>query len=136
MKIIENSRLLAMLLIVFFLTTPSAHAAGMKMLELQIKGDPGGKFSGDCRLIDRFGSEKRHRIKGQVPAQFFLPAEAVRCSFQKTDARKKLIASILKDGIVQVEQVSTFPFRWVSLVSDGPWGEARGLASASRPLWQ
>jgi len=107
-----------------------------EMLVLEVTGVDGARFDGDCRLLSRFGSEKRHRLKGQVPSKFWLPAEAARCSFDLKNVRGKVFATLSRNGTVQIRQASQYPLPWISLTSSGPWGEARGVASASRPLWQ
>lgn len=107
-------------------------AAGLDgMIELSVSGDPGQKFSGDCYLFQKSGKEKRHRIQGQVPTKFWLPAIAVRCHLQKNNANGKMVLTVKHDGKFEFSQPSRFPFKWVFVASRGPWGQAQGHYSAS-----
>lgn len=111
-------------------------APAQTMIELEVTGPPGAAFDGDCRLTARFGAEKRHRLKGKVPAKYWLPASAARCSFYLKDMRGNIVASLSHQGKVQVRTSSQLPLRWISIASTGPWGPAKGIATSSRPLWQ
>ncbi|MCF8466305.1 MAG: hypothetical protein K9G33_02795 [Sneathiella sp.] len=108
----------------------------MPMIVLEVTGDPEVDFSGDCWLYTKFGPEKRYRINGTVPAKYWLPAISARCSLEKAKIVSRLAAKIIRNDIVELQQVSPPPLRWLAVSSTGPWGEARGMSSASRPLWQ
>ncbi len=118
------------------LLNPGQTAHADSMMELSVTGPAGAAFEGDCRLTSRFGTEKRHRVQGRAPAKFWLPAQAARCSFYLKDARGNIVASLSNGGAVQIRTSSQLPLRWISIASIGPWGPAKGVASASRPLWQ
>lgn len=112
-------------------------AGGGPMLELEILGDAGVGFSGDCRLTLGNQPERRYRLHGTAPAKYWLPGDAARCSFSKTTGpMRQLTARIVRDGRIEMHQASPPPFRWLSISSTGPWGEPQGIASAARPLWQ
>jgi len=103
------------------------------MIELSVTGDVGQNFIGDCYLLSKAGTEKRHRIKGQVPIKFWLPAQAARCHIQKSSAKGKMSASIIRNKTNEYTQLSKYPFRWLMISSAGPWGTARGGVLAARP---
>lgn len=106
------------------------------MIELEIAGDPGLSFSGDCSITIGKLPEKRYRIQGEAPAKYWLPGDAIRCSLAKTGISGRLIARISRHGVVEIQQATIPPLRWVGIASSGPWGKAKGTASAARPLWQ
>jgi hypothetical protein len=112
----------------------SAHA--QELVTLEISGDAGAGFSGDCRVISIGKPEKRYRIQGKVPAKYWIPGSAIRCSLQKANPTRRLMAQISRGNTVELQTVSAAPMRWLSLMSAGPWGAAKGIASAARPLWQ
>ncbi|MCR9213267.1 MAG: hypothetical protein NXI13_06080 [Proteobacteria bacterium] len=120
----------------FLFMSQGKDARAQNMMELEVSGPPGAAFEGDCRLTSRFGTEKRHRLKGKAPAKFWLPAQAARCSFYLKDARGNIAASFSNGGKMQIRTTSQLPLRWLSIASVGPWGNAKGAATASRPLWQ
>ena len=113
-----------------------ASAVKQNLIELEITGDPGAAFAGDCRILTAGKLEKRYRIQGKTPAKYWLPAEAIRCSFEKSSLNLRLIGRISRGGVVELRQESPPPMRWLSMISIGPWGAAKGAASAARPLWQ
>lgn len=115
---------------------PPASAMKQNLIALEITGDPGATFAGDCRVLTAGMPEKRYRIQGKVPAKYWLPGEAIRCSFEKSNLNRRLIGQITRGGSVEIRQESLAPMRWLSVTSVGPWGAAKGSASAARPLWQ
>ncbi|MEX1034987.1 MAG: hypothetical protein WDZ54_03465 [Sneathiella sp.] len=110
-------------------------AADMGMIQLEVTGDPGAAFSGDCRIVSGHKPVKRYRIQGKVPAKYWLPGNAVRCSLEKSSLSSRLRARIIRDEVLEIEQTSVSPFRWLTVTSSGPWGAAKGSATAARPLW-
>ncbi|MZR29057.1 hypothetical protein [Sneathiella litorea] len=106
------------------------------MLQLEFVGDPGVSFSGDCRISSGKMPEKRYRIQGKTPAKYWLPGDAVRCSLEKSSLASRLIAKITRNNVIEFQQASMPPLRWLTISSSGPWGAAKGNASAARPLWQ
>ncbi len=112
-------------------------AAGKQgLITLEVTGDPGATFTGDCRILSAGKPEKRYRVQGKAPAKYWLPGEAVRCSLEKSNLTRRLRAQVARDGVVELRIVSPAPMRWLSVTSTGPWGAAKGTASAARPLWQ
>ncbi|TNE34459.1 MAG: hypothetical protein EP348_10880 [Alphaproteobacteria bacterium] len=106
------------------------------MIILEVKGDRGAEFSGDCSLQRGRGPEKRYRISGRVPAKYWLPAGVVRCSLEKANLNSRLLAILSKDGEVLLRQKGAPPLRWISVFSGSDKAKARGAASGARPLWQ
>ncbi|WP_373084156.1 hypothetical protein [Sneathiella sp.] len=115
---------------------PLARANETKMIVLEISGDPGAKFSGDCHLSSRLGVEKRYRIAGETPAKYWLPADVIRCSLAKQNIQNRLVARILRNDNVEIVQTGPPPLKWLSISSSSGGRAPKGLASASRPLWQ
>ncbi|WP_293948431.1 hypothetical protein [Sneathiella sp.] len=129
--------LISLIFLLSLSESPTARAGDAAMIELEILGDPGVGFAGDCRLTTGKLPEKRYRINGTAPAKYWLPGDAARCSFAKNaGSMGRLVARLTRRGVIEVEQTSPPPFRWLTLSSTGPWGDAQGLASAARPLWQ
>ena len=120
----------------FLLVSGTGHASNMELIQLEVGGDPGAAFSGDCRIVSGKMPVKRYRIQGKVPAKYWLPGEAVSCSLQKSKLAERLEAKITRGNVIEVQQVSMPPLRWIVITSSGPWGNAKGTASAARPLWQ
>ena len=114
----------------------SSSVAAQELISLEITGDPGSTFRGDCRIASAGKPEKRYRIQGKVPAKYWIPGAAIRCSLEKSNLTSRLTAQVLRGDMVEVQTVSPPPMRWLSVTSSGPWGAAKGVASASRPLWQ
>ncbi|MDF2367447.1 hypothetical protein [Sneathiella sp.] len=114
----------------------SVAAGKQALITLEISGDPGAAFAGDCRISFAGKPEKQYRIQGKVPAKYWLPGAAVRCSLEKSNLSHRLNAQVTRGGTVELRIVSPAPMRWLSVMSTGPWGEAKGVASAARPLWQ
>ncbi|WP_293959306.1 hypothetical protein [Sneathiella sp.] len=106
------------------------------MIQLEVNGDFGAAFSGDCRIVSGKMPVKRYRIEGKVPATYWLPGDAVSCSLQKSKMAERLEAKITRGNVVEVQQISMPPLRWILVTSSGPWGSAKGTSSAARPLWQ
>lgn len=124
-------------LLIFLASAAPLRAGGSAMIELEILGDAGVGFAGDCRLSSGKLPERRYRLNGTAPAKYWLPGDAVRCSFSKTTGPMRgLTARITREGRIEMEQASPPPFRWLTITSTGPWGEPQGVASAARPLWQ
>ncbi|MEH6404018.1 MAG: hypothetical protein V7750_11635 [Sneathiella sp.] len=133
---VKNRPLLLMFaaLGIYLLNVSLAQSTELKdMIELSVTGDAGQSFIGDCYLVSETGTEKRHRIKGQVPIKFWLPARAARCHMEKNSAKGKMITTITRNGLKEFIQRSRYPFRWVSISSAGPWGRAMGQVSAAYP---
>lgn len=111
-------------------------AGKQDLITLEVSGDRGAAFAGDCRILITGKPEKRYRIKGKVPAKYWLPGAAIRCSLEKSNLSIRLSAQVTRGSTVEVQFVSPAPMRWLSVTSTGPWGDAKGIASAARPLWQ
>ncbi|WP_340150959.1 hypothetical protein [uncultured Sneathiella sp.] len=118
------------------LVTGTSDASQMDLIQLDVGGDPGAAFSGDCRIVSGKLPVKRYRIQGRVPAKYWLPGDAVSCSLQKSKMAERLEAKITRGNLIEVQQVSMPPLRWILITSSGPWGNAKGASSAARPLWQ
>ena len=125
-----------LILVSMLLPGQPVRAKDVAMIVMEVNGDPDAGFAGDCRLATGNGPEKRYRIHGRVPAKYWLPAAAIRCSLEKANIANKLSAKLSRNGVVELLQSSGPPLRWLAVSSTGPWGEAKGIASASRPLWQ
>ena len=124
-----------MLMLAQFSSMPVA-AGKQDLITFEVSGDTGAAFAGDCRISTLGKPEKRYRIQGKVPAKYWLPGAAIRCSLEKSNLSTRLSAQVTRGSTVEVRIVSPAPMRWLSVMSTGPWGEAKGIASAARPLWQ
>tara|TARA_R110001599_G_scaffold16393_6_gene66902 strand:+ start:726 stop:1127 length:402 start_codon:yes stop_codon:yes gene_type:complete len=124
------------LLVLFLLVSGTSHASKLELIQLDVGGDSGAAFSGDCRIVSGKKPVKRYRLQGKVPAKYWLPGDAVSCSLQKTKMTQRLDATITRGDVVEIRQVSMPPLRWIAITSTGPWGAAKGTSSAARPLWQ
>ncbi len=112
-----------------------ALSAASEMITLELTGEAGQSFDGDCSLMQPNGVEKRHRLKGKIPTKLFFPAKAVRCSLHKNPFGKTVTATLIHNNKVAVSLTTHPALNWIVISSSGPWGSAKANNLAARPVW-
>lgn len=127
----------AIIAVVFFVALGTSGVAGAtELITLELTGEAGQTFEGDCRLRQPNGLEKRHRLKGIIPTKIFFPATSVRCSLHKKDFAKSVTAILRVEDAIAVQLTTRHPLNWILISSPGPWGPAKARNLAARPIWQ
>jgi len=93
-------------------------------LLLDVDGSPAVEFRGECRLITRDDGERWWKFADTIPMQYKLEAKAVACRVDKRDGFGRLRVRLVKDDHAVAWAMTTAPFNWVHVRSDGPWGAA------------
>jgi hypothetical protein len=93
---------------------------------LQVGGQPGLKFSGECRTVERSERIARRPFEGLAPKTYRFRAKAVSCRVEKEDFLGRLEVALSRSGRVIAGAETSAPLNTVRVRSDGPWGEAAG----------
>jgi hypothetical protein len=111
------------------LPCPGARAGTSSPYVLIIEGSPAMEYIGTCTIPDSSGQLVHKKLKGTVPDKYGIDAPIASCIVQKWDANGDLEASLIETahGLLVARAGTSAPYNWVTVQTDGPWGQAAGL---------
>ena len=96
---------------------------------LVIEGSPALDYIGTCTFLSEAGEILHQKLKGTVPDKYSIEAPLVSCIVQKWDAWGDLVVGLvdLRTNALIAKADTNAAFNWVTVQTDGPWGNAAGL---------
>ena len=113
-----------LLALAMLLAAPAARAGDFI---LDLAGSPALLVKIKCAVVMANSEIKSLKFQAYVPAQYLLRYSAASCYVQKWDRWGRLRVTLLEDATAIAWAETAAAYNYVTVRSDGPWGEAAGF---------